>query len=94
MREHKEPTKLSEMYRNAAAMCRAAGVPNEEHNGGTVHQWVMTHCSYRPGTEFFIVFGICCAYADMDAQSEGYDNSVDRALSRVESKFRPRKVKV
>lgn len=79
----KEPSKLHEMYRQCAALCRNAGVPCDDSAGGPVHAWVHQHCSYRPGTEFFIVLGICCAMADMDAQAEGYEGQADRAASKV-----------
>ena len=76
-------SKLGEMYRQCAALCRNQGIACDDSPGGAVHAWVHQHCSYRPGTEFFIVLGICCAMADMDAHAEGYDSSADRAASKV-----------
>jgi len=74
-------TRLGQMYRNAAKRCRDEGVPLDDSPNGAIHQWCVRNCKMREGTEFFIVLGICCAMADLEAQAEGYENQSDRAAA-------------
>ena len=74
-------SRLAELYREGAARCRVAGLPIDDQPGGAIHQWVATNCDHRPETAFFIVLGICCAMADMKAQSEGWDSQGQRAAA-------------
>ena len=75
----KTVSKLDEMYRECAALCRIAGVPIDGKSCGAIHRWVVKNIKFRPGTEFFIVLGIFAEMADMDAQSQGYDNQFHQA---------------
>ncbi len=76
---------LAEMYRECAALCRNAGVPIDGEPGGAIHHWVVQNIRFRHGTDFFIVFGICAEMADMEAQSEGFDNQYQRAARSIRS---------
>jgi len=78
---------LSEMYLAAAKMCFDQGVSIDGNPGGSIHQWVVNHVRFRPGTEFFIVTGICSAMCDLEAQQEGYTNQFDRAGQKMREKF-------
>ena len=74
---------LVEVYREAAQMCRDAGVPLDAEPGGAIHQWVVQNVKHRPDTAFWIVTGIASAMADLDAQDEGYADQIDRALAKM-----------
>lgn len=55
------------MYRQAAKLCRAEGVPIDEKPNGAVHKWVERNARCRPGTEFFVVLGICAEMAYLES---------------------------
>jgi len=71
------------MYRQAAERCRAEGVPIGGEPGGAVHRWVVNNCTFRPGTDFWIVLGITAEMADMEAQAEGFRDQGHRAAERA-----------
>ncbi len=79
--------RLSELYRDMAAHCRIAGVPNDELFNGGVHQWLRANVTHKPDNAFFIVLGICSAMADMTAQEEGYRDAIDRAATLMQERM-------
>lgn len=72
---------LKSLYKNGAELCLNEGLAVDGEPGGEIHQWVMQNCSYRPGTDFFIVLGICCEMADIQAQMEGFESQGHRAAA-------------
>jgi hypothetical protein len=78
-------TDIDERFKFAAKIAIDEGVTGEmlqdDSPTGPLAEWVRRRCSYRPDTEFYLVFLIGCEIADELARREGYSSSVDRALS-------------
>lgn len=74
---------LDRTYRAIAMRLWARGFPCDDSPLGPVHRWVVRNVKHRPDTAFFIVVGVTCAMADLEAQSQGFESSVDRALHAV-----------
>jgi len=74
---------LASLFRQAALICQESGIPNDSKPNGAISQWVRANCHYRPETEFFIVLGISCALADLDAQAEGFENNLAKAAAAI-----------
>ena len=74
---------LQKLYDRAATATLEAGIPCDDSPNGPVAAWVRQNCSYRPGTEFFIVVGIVGSMADELARREGFRDQLDRALANT-----------
>lgn len=57
-------TTLQDKYEMAADAALLAGVTVDDERG--LIRWIRRHCSYRPGTEFFLVLGIGAALARLE----------------------------
>jgi hypothetical protein len=78
-------SRLQELIGKAADAAESDGVPCGGEFGGPVHEWVRRNVSYRPESEFYVVFLLSCELADRQARREGFANQADRAvrLARV-----------
>ena len=74
---------LSNEYIRLAKLATEQGIPNDPDPNGAIHQWIDQNIRYRPDTAFWIVFGISSAMADLQAQSEGYADALDRAIRKT-----------
>lgn len=72
--------KLQEMYRQAAEICLSEGIEIDETPNGAISMWVDRNVRHNPEQKFFIVFGIACEMADIQAKKDGYVNAVDKAF--------------
>lgn len=70
---------LETMYLICARRLYAMGVPCDDTPAGPVAGWIRRKVAYRPDTLFYIVLGVNCALADLYAQAEGFEGSIDRA---------------
>ena len=68
---------LEDIYRQAAVEAYRQGVSagNESH----LVEWIRANCSYREDTEFFLVLGIGCELADIEARAKGFESEAHRA---------------
>ena len=73
------------IYRDAAKVAHGAGV-RASNEAGLV-AWIRQNCKYRADTEFFLVFGIGCELADMEARAEAYETAVERAYKLATRKL-------
>ena len=69
---------LSAIYRQAAQAAHEAGI--SAANEKNLVAWIRSNCAYRVDTEYFLVLGIGCELADLEAQKLGYKNEVSRAF--------------
>ncbi len=80
--------KLIESIARCADACEREAVATDAEAGGSLHRWVAQNCSFRPGTDFFIVFLLAGELADRAARREGFDSNAHRAASRISRNFR------
>jgi len=71
-------TNLKELYNQAARKAFTDGV--DAGSESALVAWIWSNCNYRPDTEYFLVLGIGCALADLQAQEKGFKNEVQRAF--------------
>ena len=70
---------LKELYKLAAGTANKQGIM--PGNQTALVQWIRANCNYRPDTEYFLVLGIGCELADIQARAQGYNNDVHRAYN-------------
>ena len=78
---------LQELIGQAADAAESDGVECGGEFGGPVHQWVRRNVSYRPETEFYVVFLLSCELADRQARREGFKDQADRAVCLAAEKL-------
>ena len=57
------PPSLQALYDTMERQARADGLSRDSGGlvvNGPLHQWVQTHCKYRPETEWYLVFELAC----------------------------------
>jgi hypothetical protein len=72
---------LKELYAEAAGQANKAGISAGDE--ASLVEWIRQNCKYREGIEFFLVLGIGCELADIQAKEQGFKNEVDRAWNHV-----------
>ena len=78
---------LQELIGQTADAAESDGVECGGEFGGPVHEWVRGNVSYRPETEFYVVFLLSGELADRQARREGYKSQADRAVRRAAEKL-------
>ena len=56
---------LTELIDKAARKAKAEGVPADDRADGPLASWVRENCTYRPDTEFYVVFLIACRIGEL-----------------------------
>lgn len=75
---------FTEIVNNAAKTAFEAGIDAGDQD--QLVAWIRGNCRYRVGTEYFMVFLIGSALADLQAQAQGYPNEVARAFDAASAK--------
>jgi hypothetical protein len=73
---------LVEVYRAAAKVAQEKGISASDEDA--LLRWIRQSCRYPKEVEFFVVLGIGSELADLEAQSQGYKNEVDRAFQAAQ----------
>jgi len=75
---------LDELYETAARQANKDGIKAD--NEKYLLNWIRLNCKYDSDNEFFLVLGIGCALANIQAKEEGFDNEVHRVFEVVINK--------
>lgn len=59
---------LNAAYKAIAGICHTQGIPPTMD--GRLVQWIRSHVTYRPETEFFIVFCVACEISQLEQQAK------------------------
>ena len=77
---------LGDTYHKIGLRLWLRGFPFDDSPTSPVANWLRRHVKHRPDTLFFIVLGVISAMADIDAQSEGYEGQIDRAIKKMKDR--------
>ena len=69
---------LKQLYKQAAQKAFTDGIDAGDQSA--LVAWIRSNCNYRPETEYFLLLGIGCNLADLQAQAKGFKNDVHRAF--------------
>jgi len=70
---------LSEIYKAAAEKAYIDGIPAGDE--GRLIDWIFANCRFDEDKLFFLVLGIGCELADIEARAEGFENGVHKAFN-------------
>jgi len=79
-------TKLKDLYKQAAQKALDDGI--DAGNEKQLVAWIWNNCNFRTECLFFLVLGIGCELADLQAQAEGFENDVVRAYLMAQTKLK------
>lgn len=69
---------LKQLYKIAAQ--QAFNDKVDAGNESALVAWIQAKCKYEKKNEFYLVLGIGCELADLQAQKQSYKNEVHRAF--------------
>ena len=58
-------TELQRLVDAAARRALEAGIPADDRADGPLAAWVRKNCTYRPDSEFFVVFLVACRMGEL-----------------------------
>ena len=76
---------LTEIYAAAAQKAHNDGITAGDEPA--LVDWICANCRFDEDKLFFLVLGIGCALADIEAQKEGFENGVHRAFHHAAMKL-------
>jgi hypothetical protein len=72
---------LADIYKAAAAKAHTDGV--FAGNEPALVEWIYQNCRFDDDKLFFLVLGIGCELADIEAREHGYDNGAHEAFDHA-----------
>jgi hypothetical protein len=76
---------LNTIYKQAAQKAHTDGIAAGDE--AKLVEWICSNCRFDEDKLFFLVLGIGCELADIEARKEGFENGVHKAFNSAAIKL-------